>query len=264
MSKISILDIEQRFDIENERNKLEEDFVKRYLFNSGESLINLINQYILKIPFNKTSRSINEYFFERSIGKEFGTDDIEIYLYRTNFYLNFFSWYFENICHPQHSYRKNNVIQANFIIEIINYTLEKINYCATRLEKDDNFNFSRIIFTKRSVEVDSVLPFVSSDIRIDLLTFLDFRNENNLNEKEAIIGRIYKDLEEKKDILNTDPYKPLFKNTKQALNFARHKHSEIAEIEKIKICDQSFYMYIHLIRWPEIRKYQENLKFYSV
>lgn len=263
MSYISILELDQRFDIENETNKLEEDFVKRDLFNSGENLVSLINKHILKIPFNKTSRNINEYFLERSIGRRFGTDDIEIYLYRTNFYLNFFSWYFENICQPQHSHWKHNLIQANFIIEIIKFTLEKINYCSTSLEKDENYNFTRIIFTKRNVEVDSVLPFVNKDIRIDLLTYLDFRIENNLIEKEAIIGRIYKDLEERKEALNIDPYKPLFRSTKQALNFSRHIHSELTISEKINICDKSFYLYIHLIRWPEIRKYQETLKSFA-
>lgn len=260
MNNISILDIEQRFDIENEMNKLEEDFVKRHLFNSHDSLIDLVNEYIFKIPFNSTSRNIDEYFIERSIGKEFGTSDIEMYLYRTNFYLNFFSWYFENVWYPHHTYGRKNMEQANFIIEIINFTLEKINYCSTSLEKDENFNFKRIIFTKRNFDVDSVLPFVDNDIRIDLLTYLDFRNENNLKEKEAIIGRIYKDLEERKATLNIDPYKTLFNSTKQALNFARHNHPEINIDDKINICNQSFYLYIHLIRWPEIRTYQKNLK----
>lgn len=76
------------------------------------------------------------------------------------------------------------------IIENIDIILEANNFMKYQTKN------STIQFTKRDVDADSAIITVQDrDIALDILSFLDFRNENSLNEKKSIITRLYKHLE---------------------------------------------------------------------
>ncbi|WZU00589.1 hypothetical protein MGH68_13720 [Erysipelothrix sp. D19-032] len=114
--------------------------------------------------------------------------------------------------------------------------------------------------TKRDADVDSVLPDVQSDIRLDLLSYLDFKNENNLEQKMNILRRLYLDIEERGDELYKDPNRKLYTTTKSLLNNVRHHRKDFDEEKLMTNCDLAFYHYIHLIRAHKLYQDKDLIK----
>lgn len=125
----------------------------------------------------------------------------------------------------------------------------------------EGYSYKTIIIIKRDYDVDTVLNEFSPDLRIQLLTYLDFRTENNVRHKENIIKNLYNDLESKESELDVEPNRNLFKTTKFALNYPRHHHeNKLSDDKRIEICDKGFYLYIHLVRSKIIGQYQKDIK----
>lgn len=264
MTKISIFELEKRFDLEKEFEKISNDLILReniwltngmyetYKYISFEKLI---NNSILRFPGNKSSRSLNEYFLEYRI------DDMPLkegILMKVDFFINYILWMkdSDDFTFSDDSFAKGIIPILNnckYIIEELNYTLIK--------DKNAKYNYPQYIIVKRDYDVDSVLSQFSSDLRVQLLTYLDFRNENDLRYKESVIYNLYKDLESREDELKVQQNDKLYNDTKFALNYPRHhRDSSLNEKKRIELCDKAFYMYIHLIRSKLIRQYQEDIK----
>lgn len=260
MGRIGIQYLEQRFELAKEYAKLEKSVMNVHISSFG-TLTSAIERYILDFPLNITSRDIDEYLSDRGI--ESSVVDFNSYiLYRMNLYYNFLSWFYDTgvINKYPESVRKDIRKITSLAYRSMSFILSGLNYKAEFIEEHEK-GFKLVSFIKRDADIDSVLPYVEKEIRIDILSYLDFRIENDLIEKEAIMGRLYKDLESKIDELNVDPFKNLFSITKRSLNFARHVRSETySDRDRIEICDKAFYLYLHLIRSPKIKQFQNDLK----
>ena len=158
--------------------------------------------------------------------------------------------------HFYHLYINNNhyltTIQENITIiaEMCNYELELIN--------------NHMTFIKRDADVDSILKQLESedDLRLALLSYNDFRIENNIEEKRKILKQIGDWLEPKRKV-----YKQ-FKSSLTddvffLLNNARIRHNTSNQLslnssEMLSIYDDLFKMMLHLIRTEDIKIIQNN------
>lgn len=261
MNKISIKYLEQRMDIKKEMEKLHDlislNTIGRSIVSGGKHIFleDILENHFEEFPLSGTSRDIFEFFEDRNIHR----DQDDYYIYLLNFYSNFLSWITTN-----NEVFGINIIDHDSITTItkrIDLILVTQNYKNILSESINEFGFYDVYTVKRDEDIDSVLEYISPDLRLDLLSYIDFRFEKNIKHKEAIIARLYKDIESKKTTLNCDPFKSLYTDTKFALNIPRH-HREytMTDEEKILWYDRSFRMYVHLIRSQEIKKYQSELK----
>lgn len=261
MNKISIKYLEQRMDIDNEIFKLETIFsektvgqitsfpIKNITFND------LLRNYFDSFPLSGTSRDPYEFLEDRYIYPV--QEDYNLYL--LNLFSNFIFWLLEESGSLK-SLRLEVKIISNLYNQIL-LILESQNYKNIVSEEKNEYGFLDVFTVKRDEDIDSVLEYISPDLRLDLLSYIDFRFEKNIKHKESIIARLYKDIESKKTTLNCDPFKSLYTDTKFALNIPRHHREYImTDEEKILWYDRSFRMYVHLIRSQEIKKYQSELK----
>lgn len=261
MNKISIKYLEQRMDIDTEISKLKSLFSEKIVGKTTSfpypdiTFSDLLTDYFDSFPLSGTSRNVKEFFEERGINSK--QEDYNLYL--LNLYSNFIFWLTE-----EYKSLKSLELEFKFIHNLydrILLILESQNYNDILSEEKNEFGFLDVFTVKRDEDIDSVLEFISPELRLDLLSYIDFRFENNIKHKESIIARLYKDIESKKTTLNCDPFKSLYTDTKFALNIPRH-HREytMTDEEKILWYDRSFRMYVHLIRSQEIKKYQSELK----
>lgn len=259
----SIKCLEQRMNLQKEIDKLKELFDKYYITVNNPygysayvyTFPEIINDSFDYFPYCGTSRDLNEFFIDREIYDE----DDGYYIYLLNLYSNLLSW----LVSENHNLRIDtiNTNMVDMFTSRIDLILESQNYKNITDEKLNEHGFYDILTVKRDENIDSVMKFVSQDIRIDLLSYIDFRFENDLKHKEAIISRLYKDIESKKICLNVEPNKSLFKDTMFVLNIPRHhREYNISDEDKLMWYDRAFEMYIHLIRTKEITSYQTELK----
>jgi len=256
VNKISIRDLEQRVDTEQELERLEETLfnnLRIILIPNKEGTFNyFLKSMFTMFPYAGTSRNIEEFLDDRSI--EFNSR--KYFLIKLNFYSNFLNWLLIKIKQEYIRYEEN----IGYIRDRITYILDHLNYKNIEDTEENEYGFRYISTIKRNADVDTALKIVEHDIAIDLLSYLDVENENNLMFKESIMARLYKSLESKRSILEVEPHKKLFNDTKFAVNYHRHfKETKLTKKQKIEFCDKAFYMYIHLIRFPYIKQYQKDI-----
>lgn len=261
MNKISIKYLEQRMDIDIEMSKLKSLFSEKIVGKTTSfpyldiTFNDLLRDFFDSFPLSGTSRNPYEFLEDREVYPV--QEDYNLYL--LNLYLNFIVWLVEESRSLKSLRLEYNIISN--LYNQITLILESQNYKNIVSEEKNEFGFLDVFTVKRDEDIDSVLEYISPDLRLDLLSYIDFRFEKNIKHKESIIARLYKDIESKKKNLNCDPFKSLYTDTKFALNIPRH-HREytMTDEEKILWYDRSFRMYVHLIRSQEIKKYQSELK----
>lgn len=264
---ISIFDLEKRFDWFEEYDRIIDfiDKIGNIYINDRQASIHFYADKLMEIfPLNESARSLEEYFTDYGFYNSDDVDDYKSSLLFLNFYYVLIDWTFNKKVNIFDSYDSNIRVSIKNLatcLKKIEWFLEKANYKIVNGGYDDRLELNKILFVKRNEDVDSILHTVSHDIAIDLLTYIDFRFENDLAHKEAVIARLYKDVESKKDELNKSPNLQLYKDTKYALNIPRHhREYHLNDDQRIKWCDNAFRLYIHLIRSSEIALIQKEMK----
>lgn len=273
MSRISILDLEQRTDAVTELEKLLQFLNNEPHHSNGsqDSFVDLMNYKINLLPYTGTSQNFSQYWHERTI-RLFATNNSEatiLILHLISFYRTYISWVVSNDQNKNLIYGRYNNINENFtfkINNIINYLLPLLNY-KIEYEEKNKYGFKTPLIIKRDVDVDSALHLINdSDTRLDLLSYLDFRLENNLQAKQDILVRLYKTIiDDGKDTYSspakTDDFRlkyqnELYERIKQIYNKTDIRHGgsgkvELTEEEKLKYYDMCFYLLLQLIRTPK-------------
>lgn len=201
----SIFDIEKRLPLRKECSRLNE-FIKKNRFhirndNDFYDLYGIIDEFIfIKWGYRHTSTCLDEYLDYFNIDFNYFKEhnivlSDEKYLY-----------YLETMVNLIQIVDKDLKNQNAFIV---NYAeTDKMNEFIITLKinielilEANNLkiyivNPNMIRFTKRDADADTAIIILNDrDISLDILSFLDFRNENNINEKKSIISRLYKHLE---------------------------------------------------------------------
>lgn len=278
MPRLSILDLEQRIDPQGELKKLLTILKENKYQDYNKSFTFVINRNFNLLPFVGTSTTFDEFFRDREIKlsslQYHGFSDVEAtqsLLYVISFYLTYSSWiqsdeYNRKLLFRYMDESKRIAYYLPFIKEVKNLItsmLTLLNYQIIYEEEDNQYGFKTPLIVKRDTDVDSVLPLVDSDIRIDLLSYLDFRVENNLQAKQSILVRLYKtiidDGKDKYSIKSEDPklkyQNELYRKISQLYNQTDIRHGgekiELTDEEKHKYYDMCFYLLLQLIRTPK-------------
>lgn len=280
MSRLSILDLEQRIDPFSEYHKLL-SFLKNESFINCRSFIQYLEGKLNLIPYIKSSRTIEGYFIERGVvlPPQTTQEATDVLLYLISFYETYMRWVcvnnnFDLIYKDAHiwgDYEAHIQKMNNIVISI----LEGLNYKIIYEEENNQYGFKAPLIVKRDTDVDSVLPLVHSDIRIDLLSYLDFRVENNLQAKEDILARLYKTIiDDGKEIYftagKTDDFRLKYQNElydriKLVYNQTNIRHGgqgkiELTNEDKHKYYDMCFYLLLQLIRTPKSIEDMKEIK----
>lgn len=292
MPRLSILDLEQRIEPIKEARKFLQFLKKEPYFSYDQSFVNVMNKNMNILPFAGTSMSFNDFFLERQIDLDvlepkyhLSINDwmaTQILLNMISFYQTYITWLRAHKDHNREIILQQRQYENNcywpFVKKIDNLianTLSLLNYKMEYEEEDNQYGFKTPLIVKRDTDVDSVLPLVDSDIRIDLLSYLDFRVENNLQEKEGILTRLYKTIiDDGKDIydIKASPddfklkyQKELHDRIKLVYNQTNIRHGEQGKIvltdeEKHKYYDMCFYLLLQLIRTPKSIEDMKKIK----
>ena len=144
------------------------------------------------------------------------------------------------------------------IIENIPVILEKMNY---KLEKIGD----KIVITKRSSDVDSILAKTPNDISSMLLEYNDFRIRNDINMKKKILKEL--DLYIEKNI-NIKSFDRELDNSigvivnKMGVNhpIKEEPYKNFSREQLLEWYDKCFLMMIHAIRTIEIKNIKDERK----
>lgn len=280
MPRLSILDLEQRLAPVSELEKFH-FFLRKEKFTNFESFQEYLNPRLNLIPYMGSSMSIEGYFTERGIDlKSKSVDEATTaLLYLISFYETYDCWsrvgnnY--NIMYRE-SYDTDSLrVHRTKIVNVINSLLKQLNYQVIYEEEDNQYGFKAPLIVKRDTDVDSVLPLVDSDIRLDLLSYLDFRVENNLQAKEDILARLYKTIiYDGKEIYFTASktgdfrlkyQNELYERIKLVYNQTNIRHGgqgkiSLTDEEKHKYYDMCFYLLLQLIRTPKSIEAMKEIK----
>lgn len=262
---ISIFDLEKRFDYFEEHERII-DYIENvrpiYIRSKYMSLRDFADYLIHHFPLNESSRNLEEYFNDYGFYNQDSENDIQSILLELNFYYTFIRWIYSiNLFNP---YSKNESESFDYLEECIrkiDWFLEKANYQSVETDFDDRIKNKKIIFIKRDADVDSVLHIAESSVKIDILSYLDFTIENNVEEKQNIVRRLYIsiDTQTEKQLYYSNNCKKQYDDVIRVMNYVRHGQEEkLNDKDLIDLCDKVFYMYLHLIRTPIIARYRKD------
>lgn len=271
MSCISILDLEQRINPIIELQKLLK-FLNTEEHWNYKSFISFIDKKLNLLPYSGTSQNFEQYWVERNVNLNSTNNEeatISI-LHLISFYRTYISWVISSTKNHQIFYGQYGSIDKEFLLKINNIIpnlLVSLNYQLINEDEDNKYGFKTPLIIKRDVDVDSALLLIENqDTRLDLLSYLDFRLENNLQAKQGILARLYKTIiDDGKDIYSanskTDDFRlkyqnELYERIKQIYNQTDIRHGgdgkvELTEEEKLKYYDMCFYLLLQLIRTPK-------------
>lgn len=262
----SIFTLERRFDFDKEFKRLLDLLEKRDYINVDcydKSFWDLVNQEFKNWKYRISAVNVEQYL--EDIGIDFDSiynlNDKEKF-YVLQLVINWVNYIISNdLIYDGFTEddRKKYLKPVIVIYENIKYILESLNY--KLVKKEDLFSF-----TKRDENIDSILKQLENedDLRIALLSYNDFRIENDLNEKKSILFDIATWLEpHKSDFLKIN--NSLTNDVFFILNKADIRHNNRNELqfkddsEKLKLYDDLFKMIVHLIRESDIKIIQSRV-----
>ncbi|WZU00588.1 hypothetical protein MGH68_13715 [Erysipelothrix sp. D19-032] len=138
MTRTSIFQLEKRFNLDHEMNKLMNDYIKYYNVDyrlhgnyGSDSLLKLINKTILHCPFVYGSRTFDEYLSEYEIDTM--RENIQA-LYKLEFIANYIIWL--NFYLPEMGKNGHNKDNLTIIATQISYIAKMMNYKLTKIQQD--------------------------------------------------------------------------------------------------------------------------------
>ncbi len=144
------------------------------------------------------------------------------------------------------------ITNISLIAELSNYGIEKINEHYT--------------FVKKDADVDSILHQLETeeDLRLAILSYNDFRIENNIDEKVKILKKIgdwleprRKDFEKHNKSLTSDIFYIL---NNASIRHNNDKQLNLSTEEILSLYNDLFTMVIHLIRSENIKNIETKIE----
>ncbi len=262
----SIFELENRLDIEQE-------FVRLYnvLQRQKDTVLYDDNVYGVR-EFAKFFEGIdNTVFLEWKYRDTFlnvyeyldfiGVND-NLTSYNKELYEEIFLYYLEFILNMKLLVDNSNSIElmpiATAAIENIPIILEKMNYKAEKVE-------DKIIISKRDADIDSVLECVPENISNVLLEYNDFRNKDDIKEKQKLLKAIDLYIENNIKVRLFDVELDNSIGTivnKMGVNhpIKDEPYKSFTEEQLIEWYDKCFLMMLHAIRTAEINKIKTERK----
>lgn len=271
----SIFDLEVRLDFDKEYKRIMEIIdspIFSTSYQSGFSFYEIINSIFQFWPYRRTARTIDEYFELKNLRFGDFSSSKEEKLYDIQFVFDFICWIYNpnrEMSEMYDSIRIESIIKdclesnrhhfvlitdnIEEIIESLNMEIQTIN--------------DHITFIKRNADVDSVLTQLEEkpDIRLLLLSYNDFRVENNLEDKQHIIRKLADWLEpqrKKYSSINSNLTSDVF----AAINNGNIRHNNTkqwnfkTDKDQLKMYDKIFKMILHLIREEDIKSISAEIK----
>lgn len=255
----SIFDLERRIDLNREILEFETD-IKRstVLVNamSSRAVINVLNESIQDWPYREGARSVSSYFEKKfyDLNMNLLFSEEERAVFRFELYINLLYWapsHFNALADPfdfnLHSIPLDQSLGV--FIENITFLLEKINM---KVRKIETSVCPKYVITKRDADVDLTIE-AAPELSELLLSYLDFRNQNDENFKKNTIKAIADYLEPMRGEFKGTGYRSLSDDVFKAFNILsiRHNNSkqkEVKQKDRIKLYDALFRMSLHLIQ----------------
>lgn len=161
------------------------------------------------------------------------------------------------------SFRKNEIQnETDRLLSNASYILEQCCNMAIRVEDDDIF--PRYCITKRSAEVDATV-LVAPDLSETLLTYLDIRNEDDLEFKKSALTKIYKYMEPRRSEYKKLSCSAISEEFFADMNSFGIRHNTKSQVslrgKRMKsICDKLFLMALYVLRTKDVNQYRDEMK----
>lgn len=248
----SIFDLEKRIDIQKECFRLNNYLTTHWFSNSYRNSYDFwktVDNYLITWPYRGTATTHLEFLDDLGIDIQ----RLDIMNYTQCFYfLQFIDNFTFFIRKNHHSLFTEYQKKYDTINDNISCILELSNYQRV-------INRDKIYYSKRDEDVDSLLVQLESEHSIKdlLLSYNDFRIENDIVSKRIILKSLGDYLEPKRKQLHSLDGK-LTDNIFYLLNKAEIRHSENqitfkSNKQTIELYDKLFKMIIHLIRTEDIK-----------
>lgn len=267
-SRKTIFDLERRLDLDTEFSRTIADLktttVQSKSFSS-KTLMQFLNDCIRTWPYRQAATNINQ--FTASHGFELSdpeTDDAMLYGYEL--LLNLLHWapMFESNSSGIFDWDDNSTVseECSRCIENIEYSLEMLNLRVRRVEKE---KVPQYVISKRNPQVDAVIETVP-ELAEALLSYLDIRNQSDLEAKKAVLKAIADYLEDrhKSKYYKGTMYASLEDNIFTVFNKAGIRHSDkrqwnLLKSARMKLYDQTFKAAIHLLQMEDVKEFNDTV-----
>ena len=224
-----------------------------------------LNDCIRTWPYRQAATNINQ--FTASHGFELSdpeTDDAMLYGYEL--LLNLLHWapMFESNSSGIFDWDDNSTVseECSRCIENIEYSLEMLNLRVRRVEKE---KVPQYVISKRNPQVDAVIETVP-ELAEALLSYLDIRNQSDLEAKKAVLKAIADYLEDrhKSKYYKGTMYASLEDNIFTVFNKAGIRHSDkrqwnLLKSARMKLYDQTFKAAIHLLQMEDVKEFNDTV-----
>lgn len=263
----SIFDLERRSDILKDFSRLVVDMKKAIVYSNSmkkEDLYSFLDESIQDWPYRQATSSMNSYLNSLNIDKP--GEEIVDTIYALELMYNLLKWA------PVYNTKMNNPLSGlnwdcnvhsvcERFIENIEFILEQNNMAVREGDEED---WTQYRIYKRMAEVDVTLESAPELAEI-LLSYLDVRNEGDINFKKSALKMIADYLEPKRKELKGSVYNGLCEDVFFAFNNCNIRHNNEKQInmqepERIKMYDDTFKMSLLLVQAKDITDYRQKVK----
>lgn len=272
-----IYTIERRVDLRKVCCRID-DYIRKQTKAFNYNFYSDISTYIKFFEHKNGALNLQEYFEDLGIDTEDFKNEIilikdETFLLYIQAILALSVFFIEDIA-SKNLYSSQDDYSDFFepLFSMIKENLDLLNY--TFYYSED----SKIIITKRDAHIDSVIGFIDDElVRQNILQYIDFRNENNIELKKSILSNLYvyyesmpssnaKVLIKKSKFDKEIELSGIFRFIANNFNIRHHQKDEqfntaIKEMstdEISKVCDIAFYMFLEIVRIPVLFKLNDE------
>jgi len=261
----SIFELERRMELKDVFDGIIDNFKETNISSKMFSVSSLLNCLFLSIktwPYRNGATQVKKY--AQYHGFCFNGKSDEDMFYTLELLLNLYYWFIrcESLRRIECYGRGNSyspAIECQYCMENINSLLAQINYVIR--ERCIDGNFPQYIITKRDVAVDTVIDAVPELAEV-LLSFLDFRNQNDVESKKQILNQIAKFLEPKRKEYRGTCYSAICDDLFFVFNNCNIRHNNdkklaLSSKQQMEICDKTFKASIHLLQKENAEEFQQ-------
>lgn len=262
----SIFELERRIALKDAFEGVLADMRGTYVpTGSGvKRLLAAVVETIKTWPYRDGASSVSDFAKYHGFEYNGGTDNDLIYSFELLLNLMMWSAHCEKMCSVVYPATKNTFLENEHqrCLDNIMYLLTQLNLSVR--EKLMDGRFSQYIITKRDEDVDAVLEIVPELSEL-LLSYLDVRNQANVEAKKYILNQIAKFLEPKRSTYDGTNYSKLCDDLFYIFNNCGIRHNNDKQIEltveqRMNIYDKTFKAAIHLLQKENIELFHQEVK----
>lgn len=271
INRNSIFDLERRVDLHSAFRDVIENLnstiVHPYLYKVN-TLFKCLDEGIRKWPYRRAANSISAYSHSNGFSFSGRTEGEMIYCFEL--LVNLIKWVssceFEYISNRRttRGIHSDLIDECQRCYENIEYLVEQFNMIIRK--KNIINNFPQYVISKRDVDVDAVLETVPELSEV-LLSYLDIRNQNDIEAKRMILKQIADFLEPNKlnKVYSGTSYNTLCDDLFYIFNSYNIRHNNDEQIkltnqDYMNLFDRTFKAAIHLLQKNSVDEFHLIVK----